>query len=321
MQRRDFISLLGGATAWPIAAQGQQAMPVIGYLSSGASASTLAGISQGLNEMGLVEGRNFAVEPRATEQYDRLPALVDDLVRHQIVVIVALGSANAALAAKAATTTIPIVFGNGADPVELGIVASLNQPGGNITGISYFSGTLDAKRLELLRELVPQVQKVGFIMNPNNARAEIDRREVQAAARSVGQQIIIADATSASEIDAAFAMLAQQLAGAILVNGDGFFQSRRAQFAVLAARHRIPASYNTREYVLAGGLMSYGDDRAESYRQIGRYVGRILNGEKPANLPVLQPTKFKFAINLSTARALGIEFPASFHLRADEVIE
>jgi putative ABC transport system substrate-binding protein len=322
MQRREFIGGLGAA--WPLAARAQQpAMAVIGYIGSGArpEPSALAPFHKGLNEMGYGEGRNVAIEFRVTEQYDRMPALAAELVRRQVAVIYAYGAANAAQAAMAATKTIPIVFATGADPVNLGLVASLNRPGGNATGISFFSGALAAKRLELLRELVPQAATIAVLANPSNARTEADARELQDAARRVGQQIIVVNARTAGEIDDAFATIAQRRTGAVLVNGDAFYLTRRDQIKALAARHGIPANYNTREYIASGGLMSYGDDRSESYRQAGNYVGRILRGAKPADLPVLQPTKFDFVINLKTAKSLGLDFPPSFHLRATEVIE
>jgi putative ABC transport system substrate-binding protein len=301
----------------------QAAMPVIGYIGSGArpEPSALAPFHKGLNEMGYAEGRNVAIEFRVTEQYDRMPALAAELVRRQVAVIYAYGAANAAQAAMAATKTIPIVFATGADPVNLGLVASLNRPGGNATGMSFFSGALAAKRLELLRELVPQAATIAVLANPSNARTEADARELQDAARRVGQQIIVVNARTAGEVDEAFATIAQRRAGAVLVNGDAFYLTRREQITALAARHGIPANYNTREYIASGGLMSYGDDRSESYRQAGNYVGRILKGAKPADLPVLQPTKFDFVINLKTAKSLGLDFPPSFHLRATEVIE
>jgi putative ABC transport system substrate-binding protein len=323
MRRRDFITLLGGAATWPVLARAQQpVMPVIGYLdSSPLEPGEAAGLHKGLKELGYIEGQNVAIEYRGADQYGKLPALAAELVRRQVAVIVAIGAVNGAQAAKAATATIPIVFATGADPVSVGLVASLSRPGGNATGVSFFSGTLVAKRLELLRDLVPQATTIAFLLNPNNSRAEADRRDIQAAARGVGQQFIVVSASTPDEIDTAFATVAQQRAGALLVTGDAFFQSRRAQFAALTARYGIPANYNTRAYVAAGGLMSYGDDRLESYRQVGIYVGRILMGEKPANLPVLQPTKFELVINLKAAKGLGLTFPPSFHLRADEVIE
>jgi putative ABC transport system substrate-binding protein len=325
MRRRDFITLLGGAAvAWPVAARAQQPkLPVIGYLGTGTQpdSSALVPFRKGLSEMGYVEGRNVAIEFRMTEQYNQMPDLAAELVRRQVTVVYTYGGVNAAQAAMAATSTIPIVFATGADPVSLGLVASLDRPDRNATGISFFSGALAAKRLELLRELVPQVVTIAVLMNPTNSRTEGDRREIEAAALSLGQRIIITKASTASEIDAAFEAIARQRAGALLVNGDAFYFSRRDQFVRLTARHRIPANYNTREYVTTGGLMSYGDNRSESYRQAGNYVGRILKGEKPRDLPVWQPTTFEFVINLATARALGIEFPPSFQLRATEVIE
>jgi putative ABC transport system substrate-binding protein len=325
MQRRNFITLLGGAAAvWPVAVRAQQpAVPVIGYIGVGTrpEPSALAPFSKGLNDMGYIDGRNVAIEFRVTEQYDRLPTLAAELVRRQAAVIYAYGPANAAQAAMAATATIPIVFATGADPVSLGLVASLNRPGRNATGITFFSSALAAKRLEMLRELAPQAATIAVLVNPDNARTEGDKSDMEAAARSVGQQIILVSAGTASEIDTAFGTIARQRAGALLVNGDAFYLSRRDQFVALAARDGIPANYNTREYVATGGLMSYGDDRSESYRQAGNYVGRILKGAKPADLPVLQPTKFDFVINLKTAKALDLTFPPSFHLRATEVIE
>jgi putative ABC transport system substrate-binding protein len=323
MRRRAFISFLGAAAAWPLAARAQQtAMPVIGYLGTGTrpDPSALVPFGKGLSQMGYVEGRNVAIEFRMTEQYSQMPALAAELAR-RATVIYAYGGANAAQAAMAATSTIPIVFATGADPVSLGLVASLDRPARNATGVSFFSGALAAKRLELLRELIPQVDTIAVLMNPTNSRTEGDRKEVEAAALSLGQRIIITHATTGSEIDVAIETIARQRAGALLVNGDAFYFSRRDQFVTLTARYRIPANYNTREYVVAGGLMSYGDNRPESYRQAGNYVGRILKGAKPQDLPVLQPTTFEFAINLATAKALGVEFPPSFQLRATDVIE
>jgi putative ABC transport system substrate-binding protein len=324
MQRRDFITLLGGAAAWPIAARAQQtAMQVIGYLNGGGAppASALAAFRKGLGEIGFVEGRNVAIVLRTTEQNDQLPTLVAELISLPVAVIHAAGTSNGAQAAKVATATIPIVFSTGSDPVSLGLVASMNRPGGNITGVTYFSNILTAKRLELLRELVPKAKLMAFLVNPTNARAETDMKEIDAAGRSIGQEIIILRASSAPEIAAAFATMAERGVGAVLVGGDALFTQRPDILIALAARYRIPASYSTRGAAEAGGLMSYGDDRFESNRQSGIYVGRVLKGEKPADMPVLQPTKFEFVINLKTAKTLGIAFPPSFHLRADEVIE
>jgi putative ABC transport system substrate-binding protein len=262
-----------------------------------------------------------AIVLRATEQYGRLPELLSELIGLPVAVIHASGTANAATAAKAATSTIPIVFANGGDPVSLGLVASLNRPTGNITGVTWGSGALTLKRLELLRELLPQATLIAFLVNPTSDRAEADVRDMETAARNIGQEITVVRASNPEEIDSAFAIMAERHVGALLVNGDAFFTRRPDQIVALAARYRFPASYPSRVSVDVGGLISYGDDRAESNRQAGIYVGRILKGEKPADLPVLQPAKFEFVINLKTAKALGITFPPSFHLRADEVIE
>jgi ABC-type uncharacterized transport system substrate-binding protein len=324
MQRRSFLTLLGSAVAaWPVTARAQRpAMPVVGFLGVGPPvASTLAALRKGLNEQGYVEGRDVAIEFRDTEQYDRLPALAAELVRRPVAVIVTASNVDAAKAAKVATATIPIVFTVGIDPVRLGLVTSLNRPGGNVTGVTFLAQELTPKRLELLRELVPQATTIAYLANPTNAAVESNNRDVQAAARSVGQQIIVLNASTANEIETAFATLARQRAGGLLITGDAFFVSRRDQLVALAAHHGIPAVHFAPEFTAAGGLMSYSDDRIESWRQAGLYVGRILKGEKPADLPVLQPTKFAFVINLKTAKALGIEFPPSFHLRATEVIE
>ena len=322
MRRREFITLLGGAAAWPPAVRAQQrALPVIGFLGNGEQgADTLAAFRSGLNDAGYVEGHNVAIEyASAHGEYDRLPALAAELVQRRVAVIFATAPTNAVYAAKAATSTIPIVFVTGGDPVKLGFVASLNRPGGNVTGVSYFTTELTPKRLELVRELVPGVATIAVLSNPASTRT--DEGDIEAAARSVGQRIVILHAGTAGEIDTAFSIMAQQGAGALLVVGDAFLTSRRDQIATLAVRNLIPVIYNNYLYVVAGGLMSYGDDRLESQRLAGRYIGRILNGEKPANLPVLQPTKFQFVINLKAAKALGLTFPLSFQLRADEVIE
>jgi putative ABC transport system substrate-binding protein len=326
MKRRDFISLLGGAATWPLAARAQQsAMPVVGFLDNGSpntSALDVDAFRKGLSENSYVEGQNVTVEYQYLEgQYDRLPALVADLVRRRVAVIATVGI-NDALAAKAATTTIPIVFAAGDDPVKLGLVASYNRPGGNATGIDIFSGEVVAKRLGLLHELVPKADRIAVLVNPANPTvAETTLREVQEAARVIGLQIHVLNATTIGEIDAAFATLAHDRPDALFVAGDAFFNSRRVQFATLAARDRIPAAYGYRDFVAAGGLMSYGTDLADAYHQVGVYTGRILKGAKPADLPVVQSTKFEFVINLQTARALGIEVPSGVLSIADEVIE
>jgi putative ABC transport system substrate-binding protein len=328
MRRRHFITLLGGAAAaWPIAARAQQpAVPVVGLLDPGsadASASRAAAFRKGLNETGYVEGQNVTVEYHWLEgRYDRLPALVADLVRRRVAVIATPASNPAALAAKAATATIPIVFGVGEDPVKLGLVASFARPGGNATGINNLTSEVVAKRLGLLHDLVPKAVRVAVLVNPANApAAESTLREVMEAAPALGLQIQILNATTIGEIDAAFATLARERPDALFVAPDVFFVSRRGQFATLAARDRIPAAYSQRDYVAAGGLMSYGTDVVDTYRQVGVYTGNILKGAKPADLPVVQSTKFEFVINLQTARALGIEVPSGLLATADEVIE
>jgi putative ABC transport system substrate-binding protein len=329
MRRRAFITLLGGAAAaWPLAARAQQpALPVVGFIRDGsadASARFVAAFRKGLNETGYVEGQNVTVEYHWLEgQYDRLSTLVADLVRRRVAVITAIGTAQAALAAKVATATIPIVFGVGDDPVKLGLVASLARPGGNATGINSFVQEVVAKRLRLLHELVPKAVRVAVLVNPANASsAESVLREVQQAAPIIGLQIqMILNAGTIGEIDAAFAALARERSDALFVAGDAFFFDRRVQFATLTARDRIPATYAVRDLVAAGGLMSYGPDLAEMFRQAGVYTGNILKGAKPADLPVLQSTKFEFVINLQTARALGIDVPPGLLSIADDVIE
>jgi putative ABC transport system substrate-binding protein len=327
MRRREFITLLGGAAAtWPIAARAQQpALPVIGFIRDGsadASARLAAAFRKGLNETGYVEGQNVTVEYHWLEgQYDRLPALVADLVRRQVAVIATPGGVPTQ-AAKAATATIPIVFGVGDDPVRLGIVASLARPGGNATGINILTSEVAAKRLRLLHELVPKAVRIAVLVNPGNASvAESTVREVQKAAPTMGLQIRILNATTIGEIDAAFATLARERSDALFVAGDAFFTSRSGQFAILTARDRIPAAYATRDAVEAGGLMSYGPDLTEMFHQVGVYTGNVLKGAKPADLPVLQTTKFEFVINLTTAKALGLTIPASVISIADDVIE
>jgi putative ABC transport system substrate-binding protein len=327
MRRREFISLVGGAAAWPVAARAQQTtLPVIGMLTAGsptAYAAFVAAFRKGLNETGYVEGQNVTIEYHWLEgQYDRLRAVVADLVRRDVTVIATPGSAPAALAAKAATATIPIVFAVGEDPVRLGLVASLARPGGNATGINFFTAELVAKRLELLHELVPKAARIAVLINPANAvTTEPTLRDVETAARTLGLKIQIFNASTSREIDAAFTSLAREGAEALFVGPDGFFSSRKVQFATLAARDRIPAIYPAREYVEVGGLMSYGTSATDRYRQAGVYTGRILKGVKPADLPVVQSSKFEFIINLQTATALGLNVPAPFMLRADELIE
>jgi len=324
--RRDFITLLGGAATWPLTARAQQAaIPIVGFVtgrSTEASAHPAAAFRKGLNETGYVEGQNVMVEYHRLEgQYDRVPAVVADLVRRRVAVI-ATSFTAAALAAKAATTTTPIVFGVVEDPVKLGLVTSLARPGGNVTGINFFVAEVMAKRLGLLHDLVPKAVRIAVLVNPANPPiAEATLREIPEAARGLGLQISVLKASTPREIEAAFATLVRDRADALFVMPDAFLISRRVQFATLAARHGIPAAYTVREEVEAGGLMSYGTDSLDMYRQVGVYVGQILNGAKPAEMPVVQSTKFEFVINLQTARVLGIEVPNSLQLLADEVIE
>jgi putative ABC transport system substrate-binding protein len=331
MRRREFIAGMGGATVWPVLARAQQAaLPVIGHLTVAAESApsilTADGVGptafrKGLGEMGYVLGRNVVGESRWSERLDRLPALASELVRQKVAAIVTNGNGNAALAAKAATATIPIVFVTSSDPVKIGLVASLNRPGANVTGVTNFGGELVAKRLELLRVLVPHATVIGFLLNPANSTSEGDLVDIQGAARSVGQQIVILTASTEDEIDKAFATAAQLHLGALVVDPDSYFNSRRSQLTALAARYAIPASYNTRVFALVGGLMTYGDDRSESYRQLGIYAGRVLKGEKPADLPVVRPNKFELIINLKTAKALGLTVPQALLDAANEVIQ
>jgi putative tryptophan/tyrosine transport system substrate-binding protein len=324
--RREFITLLGGAAAWPLAARAEQSpMPVIGFLNPSSAdgwESRLRAFRQGLKDEGFVEGENVAVEYRwAENQFDRMPALAVELVHRKVAVIVTTGSPAAALAAKAATTTIPIVFAVPEDPVRSGLVASLARPGGNATGINFFSIELVAKRLEILREMVPATTRIAVLINPADAAAETMLKDVEAATRAMGLQIQVLKANTSHEIDAAFATFVRERPDALLVSGGPFLLSRRVQLALLAARYAIPASYGAREYVEIGGLMSYGANIADAYRQVGVYAGRILKGAKPAGLPVMQSTKFELVINAQAARVLGLDVPPTLLARTDEVIE
>jgi ABC-type uncharacterized transport system substrate-binding protein len=327
MKRREFIAAIGGAAAaWPLAVRAQQsAAPVVGVLASESveeNQRILGPFRQGLSEAGYVDGKNIAIEYRwADGRYDRLPALASDLVRRQVNVIAA-PSTPAALAAKAATSTIPIVFGVGDDPVKLGMVASLSRPGGNATGINFVIAELVAKRLGLLRELVPAARRVAGLVNPADAtRTATVLSEVEAAARELGLQVRVLKASTITEIDAAFTGLMHERTDALFVAPDSFFNIRRVQLALLAARHAVPAAYGVRDFVEAGGLMSYGTSLPDARRHIGLYVGRILDGAKPADLPVLQPTRFELVLNLSAAKTLGLDIPPTLLARADEVIE
>jgi putative ABC transport system substrate-binding protein len=326
MKRREFITLLGGAAAaWPLAARAQRmTKPIVGFLHQAAAENFglfVSAFAKSLGEAGYTDGHNVTIDYRWAEgHYDRLPTLAADLTRRPVAAICA-AYLPAALAAKAATTTIPIVFVIGSDPVDVGLVTTLSRPGGNVTGVSQFTNALIAKRLELLRELVPGAALIGVLLNTDNPNVEINTRDLQAAARAIGQQILIVGASRDRGFDAAFAELAKQKAGALFIGPDAFFQSRRVEIVILAARHAIPAISSTREFAESGGLISYGASQIWASEQAGVYMGRILKGEKPSDLPVVQPTKFELVINRRTAKALGIEVPATVLARADEVIE
>jgi putative tryptophan/tyrosine transport system substrate-binding protein len=327
MERRTFITLLAGiAASRPVAVGAQQpAMPVVGFLSSRSSeeaAAHTAAFRRGLGETGHVEGQNVAVVFRWAEgHYDRLPALAKELVDLGVSAVLAGGGSPSAMAAKAATASIPIVFVIGDDPVQIGLTASFNRPGGNITGVAFLTGELGAKRLGLICELVPDASAIALLLNPDTPAAEVQRLDVQAAAQALGRRLLVYYARTDADFEAKFAMLKQEQAGALIVENDPFFDSRRDRIMSLAARHAIPAIYHIREFPTAGGLMSYGASLADSYRQAGNYIGRILKGEKPADLPVVQPTNFELVINLKTAKALGLNVSPSLLARVDEVIE
>jgi putative ABC transport system substrate-binding protein len=324
MRRREFITVLGGAAAWPLAARAQQAMPVVGYLASGAArpmAGLVSAFHEGLSESGYVEGRNVAIEYRWAEgRSDQLPELAADLVRRRVAVIVAVGGSAPAQAAKEATTTIPIVFASGDDAIEAGLVSSLGQPGGNVTGISWLASSLEAKRIGLMRELVPDGD-LGVLVNPSFPGGKVHARDAQEAARQLGIRVHILNASNERDLETIFASFGQQRLGSLVVNPNPMFYNLREQIIALAARYAAPTIYYTRDYAVAGGLMSYGTSVLEASRQSGRYAGRVLKGEKPADLPVLQPTKFEFVINLKTAKALGLKLPHGLLAAADEVIE
>lgn len=331
MRRREFIQLLGNAAIvpamlWPFAALAQQpAMPVIGFLNSGSRelfAARVAAFHQGLNDTGFVEGRNVAIEYRWAEgQYDRLPALASDLVRRQVAVIAATGGIPSALAAKAATSTIPIVFVAGSDPIKFGVVTSLSRPDGNLTGLTAFTSELVPKRLELLHQVVQKAATIALLVNPTNAVTESVQRDMQEAARTLGLQLNVVHASVEPDLDKVFAALGQLRAGGLVIGTDTFFDGQSERLAALAVRHAMPTIYQTREFAAAGGLMSYGGSLPDAYRKAGVYVGRVLKGEKPADLPVMQSTKVELIINLKTAKALGIEIPAALLATADEVLE
>jgi putative ABC transport system substrate-binding protein len=325
MKRRAFIGLLGGAAAWPLAARAQQSVPVVGFLSTRSandSQRVVQAFREGLAGTGRVEGRNIAIEYRwANGQFDQLPELAMELVRLPVAVFAAVGGHQSGMAAKAASTAVPIIFGVGIDPVAVGLVASVNRPGGNVTGATFSGALLGAKRLGLLRELVPGAEQIALLVNPNTSQGQTQTRDVQRAAATVGQRLVVLSGSSDEAIDKSFALVPKERVGALLLAGDPFFDPRRERLIMLVAQHRLPAIYPFREWAMAGGLMSYGASITEMYRQVGAYVGRVLNGDKPADLPVVQPTRFELVINLKTANALGITIPNSMQLLADEVIE
>jgi putative ABC transport system substrate-binding protein len=320
VRRRAFITLLGGvAAAWPLEARGQQAMPVLGLLNSVSDRFVIA-FYKGLSEEGQIDGRNVAIELRSTQQYGEVPSLAAELVQRRVAVIAALGG-PAAAAAKAATTTIPIVFSIGGDPVELGLVPNINRPGGNITGVTFFAKQLLQKQVGILHDLLPKASVLGVLINPNNWRHQADTGEVQAAARTLGLDVYVATAGSERDLDAAFVGLAQRHVQALIIAGDAFFFRVSTKLVALTEQHSVAAIFGSREFTDAGGLMSYGASLADANRQAGIYVGRILKGEKPGNLPVMQPSKFELVINLKAAKALGLDVPLHLQQLADEVIE
>jgi putative ABC transport system substrate-binding protein len=325
MQRRDFITLLGGAATLPLAAHAQQVTtPVVGFLHSGSKLRSphVIGFGQGLNETGFVDGRNVTVQYRFAEgHYDRLPAMVADFVNGNVAVLAAVGGVQTALAAKPASATIPVIFANGSDPVHFGLVESLNRPGANMTGVSFFTATLEAKRLGLLFELVPAARTFGILINPTNDNAELQLKDIAQGGLTLSRPITIQKASNEREIEAAFETFAQQQVNALLVGSDPYFFGERGKIVTLAARYNLPAMYEWREFAQAGGLASYGTNLLDNYRMAGVYVGRILKGEKPANLPVVQATKFEFVINLKTAKALRLDVSPTLSARADDVIE
>jgi ABC-type uncharacterized transport system substrate-binding protein len=326
MKRREFIALLGGAAAWPLAAQAQQpTMPVIGFMSGRSpedSMHLVAAFRQGLSEAGFVEGQNIAIEYRwGLGQYDRMPALAADLVNRRVAVLVGVGGDISAVAAKKATSTIPIVFGTGSDPIKAGMVASLSRPGGNATGYSLLTNQMEPKRLSMLHDLMPGAAVIGVLLNSNFPPAARQLQDIEEAARTIGQRLFVSKASNDLELSAAFTSLVQQQVGALLVAADPYFDTRRDQIISFAKQNRLPAIYQFREYAVAGGLISYGPSITDMYRQAGIYTARILKGAKPADLPVVQPTKFDFVINLKTAKALGLTVPPGLLNAADEVIE